>query len=120
MPIANSGLGWCYLAGVGPDERAAVIAQIETEDASRWQAARGPFFRALAEFEEHGFIVNSRVFHPDYHTVAVPVYDKHGRFHCGVNCGGPLSTLPERTMREQVAPKLLALARMLQAGMVLE
>ncbi|MBN9428775.1 MAG: IclR family transcriptional regulator [Burkholderiales bacterium] len=122
VPISFSGLGWCYLAGIPAQERHSVIAELEHDDtqAQRWKAVRKAFQTALAEYEERGFIVNSGVFHPDYHTVAVPVYDRHGKFHCGLNCGGPLSTLPPQKLRKEVAPRLLALARMLEAGMVLD
>lgn len=120
VPIANSGLGWAYLAGISAKERESVIAELERHAGDLWNASRKAFHVALADYMERGFIVNSSVFHPDYHTVAVPVYDRHGRFYCGLNCGGPLSTLSARKLRTDVASALLVLARMLEAGMVLD
>lgn len=120
VPIANSGLGWACLAGVSAADRGSLMQELEHEDAQRWKGCRKPFLAALAEYETNGFIVNSGVFHPDYHNVAVPVYDRYGNFYCALNCGGPLSTLSALQLRKDVAPKLLALARMLEAGMVLD
>ncbi|MGD9941808.1 MAG: IclR family transcriptional regulator [Burkholderiaceae bacterium] len=118
--VADSGLGWACLAGLPAHEREALIAEIERDDAQRWKAARKAFRAALADYEENGFIVNSGIFHPDYHTVAVPVFDRNGQVHCGLNCGAPISTLPTQKLRKEVGPKLVSLARMLEAGMVLD
>ncbi|MGE0800420.1 MAG: IclR family transcriptional regulator [Lautropia sp.] len=114
FPIAISGLGWAYLAGVPVNEREAMLAELERDDSARWKTCRKAFLSAFSEYEERGFIVNAGMFHPDYHTVAVPIYDRHGRYHCSLNCGAPISTLPAPRLRKEVAPKLLALADVLK------
>lgn len=120
VQIADSGLGWAYLAGASEDERNSLIEQFDKANEKRWVTIRKAFFEAYAEYCEKGFIVNSGVFHPDYHTVAVPVLDRNGAFHCALNCGAPLSTLSPQKIRKETGPKLQTLARMLEAGMVLE
>ena len=79
--IANSGLGWAYLAGSPMQERDAIIAKLDSEQPQLWKKNRKSFQIALAEFRRVGFIVNSGSFHPDYHTVAVPVLTRRGKFH---------------------------------------
>jgi len=120
VPISSSGLGWSYLAGTPAVDREPIFAAIEREDGERWEKCHAAFSAALAEYEETGFIVNSGSFHPDYHNIAVPIFNAQGQFHCGINCGAPLSTLSPTQLRNDVAPRLLALARMLEASRVLE
>lgn len=115
VPIAKSGLGWAYLAGISAAERKEVFGELDQGEAQLWSVCRPAFLKALGEYEQRGFIVNSGVFHPDYHTVAVPVFDRHGQFYCSLNCGAPISTLAPERLRKKVAPQLLALAGMLES-----
>jgi DNA-binding IclR family transcriptional regulator len=114
VPIATSALGWAYLAGLPEDERAAVLGTGEA-DRKTWRAVEGPFRRALAEYKEHGFIVNPGVFHPGYNTAAVPVLGPDRRPLFALNSGGAVSILSLTRLRTEIGPRLRALARLLES-----
>ena len=116
LPIANSGLGWAWLAGLPDGERAQLIAAIEHNPQQDWSSSRKAFKAALAGYRRDGFIINEAIFHPDYTTVAVPVFDRHGKVYCALNCGAPSSTLSPKRMREEVGPALVNLARLLESS----
>lgn len=120
VPIANSALGWAYLAALPTAEREQLSGELEREDGARWKACRKSFQRALAEYEQTGFVMNEGVFHPAYNVTAVPVFNRQGSFYCALNCGSANATLSAAKLRKEVAPKLVALSRMLESGIVLE
>ena len=120
VPIATSGLGWAFLAGLDNAARRHLIAEIRESDPARWSAARTAFGVALEEFRTQGFIVNSGVFHPDYHTAAVTVRDRRGAVRFTLNCGAPISTLSAEQLRHSVAPRLKTLASQLQEAIAME
>lgn len=120
VPIATSGLGWAFLAGLDPGARRSLIAEINVADPARWALARMPFKLALSEFDQHEYIVNSGIFHPDYHTAAVTVQDRQGDVRFALNCGAPLSTLSAEQLRDEVAPRLLTLAAQLEEAIAME
>lgn len=120
VPMARSGHGWAYLAALPAAARQSLIAEIRTTDPSDWTVARSAFRRALDAYPADGYIVNSGIFHPDYHTAAVPVHDRDRNIRFTLNCGGPLSTLSPRQLRDEVAPRLKRLAEELEAAIAME
>jgi DNA-binding IclR family transcriptional regulator len=120
VPMASSGHGWAYLAALPAPARQSLIAEIRAADPPGWAAVGLAFRRALDAFQADGYIVNSGIFHPDYHTAAVPVHDRDGHIRFTLNCGAPLSTLTPGQLREEVAPRLKRLAGELQAAIAME
>ena len=115
VPIANSGFGWAYLAGLPIDARAKLIAEIQSNDPNQWNLVKKPFEKALAEFDSQGFVLNEGVFHVAYNTVATPVFGPDGKIAFCLNCGAASATLSVTVLRKKVAPSLVALARMLES-----
>jgi DNA-binding IclR family transcriptional regulator len=118
--MASSGHGWAYLAALNTGQRRALIGEIRASDSARWAAARPAFQAAFASFADQGFIVNSGAFHPDYHTAAVPVFDRDRSIRFTLNCGAPLSTLTPKRLNEEVAPRLKRMAAQLEQAIALE
>jgi DNA-binding IclR family transcriptional regulator len=115
VPVASSAFGWAYLAGLSCDDRAELIAEIQSKDPKQWSSVSKHFEKALAEFEAQGFVLNEGVFHGAYNTVATPVFGANGKIIFCLNCGAASDTLSVKTLRKEVAPKLVALARMLES-----
>jgi DNA-binding IclR family transcriptional regulator len=120
VPIAVSGPGWAFLAGLDTVSRQRLIATLLEHDPERWAHARLAFERALRTFRSRGFVINSGIFHPDYHTAAVPVFDRNGTIRFTLNCGAPLSTLSGEQLRDQVAPRLIRLASQLREALSMD
>ncbi len=108
VPVATSAMGWAYLAGL-PE-----TAWDEATGAPvAWAAAKPAFRAALAEFQAEGFIINPGVLHPGYTTAAVPVMGADGLPSFTLNCGGAASVLSGARLREEVGPRLRALAALI-------
>lgn len=120
VPIAVSGPGWAFLAGLDPASRQHLTSTLREQDPERWTHARVAFERALRSFKSRGYVINSGIFHPDYHTAAVPVFDRHGVIRFTLNCGAPLSTLSGEQLRDQVAPRLVQLASQLREALSMD
>jgi DNA-binding IclR family transcriptional regulator len=114
VPIATSAFGWAYLAGLPATARAQVIREIQRHDPDVWAKVKPAFNRALAEYRETGLILNAAVFHKAYNTLAVPIVLPDGSVPYCLNCGSAVSTLSEKALRKEVAPRLLELAGLLQ------
>lgn len=114
VPVATSAFGWAYLAGISATARAQVIRDIQRNSAAEWAAVKPDFNRALAEYRDTGVIINAAVFHKAYNTVAVPIVLNDGTVPYCLNCGSAVSTLSEKALRRDVAPRLITLGGLLQ------
>jgi DNA-binding IclR family transcriptional regulator len=115
VPIATSALGWAYLAGQDAARRARIVAELRAKDGERWAEAQKPFEKALADAAaQGGCILNIGVFHKGYNTASVPVRAPDGGVAYALNCGSVAATLPPAKLRAEVAPRLVALARLLE------
>lgn len=112
VPVATSAMGWAYLAGLpDADWDAAAGSPVA------WAAAKPAFRAAFGEFMTRGFIINPGVLHPGYTTVAVPVMGADGIPVFTLNCGAAASVLPVERLRNEVGPRLRALAALIAASL---
>lgn len=112
VPVATSAMGWAYLAGLPEAEWDAA-----TGSPVAWAAAKPAFRAAFTEFETEGFIINPGVLHPGYATVAVPVMGAGGRPDVTLNCGAAASMLSVDRLRNEIGPRLRALAALIAASL---
>lgn len=111
LPVATSAMGWAYLAGL-PE-----TAWDEATGAPvAWAAAKPALQAALAEFRAEGFIINPGLLHPGYITAAVPVMGTDGHPSWTLSCGAAASVLSAERLRNQVGPRLRALAALIAAS----
>lgn len=114
--LATSAVGWGYLAGLDESAREALIAAFAARD-PRWASVEPQFRRAMAESAGAGFILNIGAFHPGYNTAAVPVRGPDGAPLYALSCAGSSATLSPARLRRDIAPRLLELARSLEAAL---
>lgn len=103
LPMATTALGWAYLAGVGAEEREAVLARLK-------DGARAEIEAALAHHARHGFVLNLRRAHPDVNSIGVPVLSADGSRVMALNCGGAVSVVTPDLLAGPVADAVKALA----------
>jgi DNA-binding IclR family transcriptional regulator len=72
-PMAHSGTGWGYLAGLKPERREALIAEIRKQQPDLWRRAERPFRKAMEEFAKTGYVMNIDTYFNGLSTIAVPV-----------------------------------------------
>jgi DNA-binding IclR family transcriptional regulator len=114
VPIATSALGWAYLAGLSGPEREALVAETKP-DSDTWRQAEAAFTNEIVEFPKKGFVLNDRIFHPGYVTVALPIRGPSGRPVFSLNCGGSVSAAGIEALVEGIAPRLRKLGQLLEA-----
>jgi DNA-binding IclR family transcriptional regulator len=102
---------------VSARERAAVIAEVQATDRARWDIAKGPFAKAFAEYQAHGWVINAGVLHKGYNTVAVPIIAPDGSVPYTANCGSAAVLLTIARLRSEVGPRLIDLAGKLRFGL---
>ncbi|MGQ0509136.1 MAG: IclR family transcriptional regulator [Betaproteobacteria bacterium] len=73
IPIAHSGVGWAYLAGLDEPRREALVADIRRREPDLWRRAERPFRKALEEYARTGAILNVDTFFNGLCTVSLPI-----------------------------------------------
>jgi DNA-binding IclR family transcriptional regulator len=73
IPIAHSGVGWAYLAGLTAERRDALLADIRRQQPDLWRRAEKPFRKALEDYGKTGYILNADTFFNGLCTVAMPM-----------------------------------------------
>jgi DNA-binding IclR family transcriptional regulator len=120
VPLATSALGWAYIAGQPSAIRRQLLEELRANDKETMQTVNRALTKALAEYDRSGFILNEGSFHKAYNTVAVPVIAADGSVPYTLNCGSAAVSILTEMHRTTIAPKLVALARMLESAMEIQ
>jgi DNA-binding IclR family transcriptional regulator len=113
ISMAKSALGWAHLVGLPGVEREKVIAYLQKNDSDNWNSVKKKFAKALSEYESFGYVLNAGTFHKAYNAIAIPVIAEDGSVPYALNCGSATVTMSVSTLRTDVAPRLVALGRLL-------
>lgn len=112
-----SATGWAYLAALPEARRKQLMERMGAKMGEQWPKFEARIVKAVEEYEQRGFIVNTGYQHPGVTAVAAPVISNDGETILTLNCGGPSSVLTEEIMYNKVAPEIVKLARMLSSEM---
>lgn len=111
--MCGTAVGRAYLAACSPTERQALLNQIQVKAPADWARYRDRMLQNLADYPTLGCCTSVGEVYPDVQAVAVPL----GRLDRGelaaLNVSFQRRTLNERWLLEEVAPRLIALARSL-------
>lgn len=110
LPIVASALGRAYLSSLETAERATLLEQLQTSNATDWFRLSAGIEQALRDAAAHGFCASIGELRTEVNSIAVPLALPGGE-RVAINCGGPAFAFPESRLREDVAPRLLATAR---------
>jgi DNA-binding IclR family transcriptional regulator len=110
LSMLTSSMGRAYLAVQPLDVRTALLAELK-KSAGR----AGPMLVAEAEKEIAAFATERccysfRAWHDDVNAVAVPFREPREQRWLVLSCSGPASSMGKEVFRENVAPRLKALA----------
>lgn len=73
LPLESTAIGHAYLAGVAPDVRARLLAQLESRDAAAYLALKPKIEASLAEYATAGFCIVGGLWDPMVNTVGTPL-----------------------------------------------
>jgi DNA-binding IclR family transcriptional regulator len=114
VQLASSALGWAYMAGLSLSERQEIFARLQASKEQNWAAYVDDFHAAMAHYKTHGYVLYKSSVFVSHNTVSVPVFKADGSVMYALNCGSHSASLSVKTLSEEVAPKLIALARMIE------
>jgi DNA-binding IclR family transcriptional regulator len=120
LPLANSSLGFAYLAALPEERRDELSVELKKEHGAGWPRVRRDIDEALADFRKHGCVFNLGKSHADINAVGVPVVSADGRRVMALTCGATRMRMTREKLLKEVAPALkdvaAALAPLLASG----
>ena len=71
VPIQFGSYGWAYLAACSAGEREELLRALEVETGDGWASVRARIDEAMSQYEELGYCLSIRQWHPDVNGIAV-------------------------------------------------
>ncbi len=112
-PMCGTAVGRAYLAACSPAERQALMNQIKIKAPDEWAQHQERLHESLAQYPRLGFCTSVGEVYPDVQAVAVSLGKVDRGELVALNAAFQHRRLSERWLVENVAPKLIALARKL-------
>jgi len=116
IDLSRTAVGRAYIAGLCPNGRRSIMAEIERHEGENWPGIRDGIEAALACYRERGYCMSLDEWRPDFNAVAVPYIPPDGSPVLSINCGGPAKFLTRERIESQVGPRLIELVRKVSAG----
>lgn len=107
IPLAKTAMGWALIAGLDPDERAAVYARLADRHDREWPPMRARIDAAIAQYRKMGYVTAAGAWRTDINAVGVPLIAADGSGVFAFNCGGPPHQFTAGHIRDVVGPYLV-------------
>ncbi|MDM0032465.1 IclR family transcriptional regulator [Variovorax sp. J22P271] len=117
LDLANSSLGWAWLAAINDEARKDALEPIKRVGGDRWRKAQNHVKIALSEYERGGFVLNLGKSHPDINAIGVPVISPSRIRVMALTCGGVRTSMTRERLENDVAPRLVSLAQQLSLAL---
>jgi DNA-binding IclR family transcriptional regulator len=109
-PIPTSALGRAYLSALDETRRTQLIDSLRLLRGPEWDRIGPGMQRAVDESQRLGYSLSLGDFHHEINSVSVPLVGP-GDEVMALNCGGAAFMFTEQRLREDFAPRLMAIAR---------
>lgn len=116
IPLATTAMGRAYLAGMLPHERDYLLDHMSRRYQSRWPLLKKAIEQAIRDVEARGFCTSYGDWQSDIFAVGAPLRLPDGSGLMAVNCGGPQFLISRRRLEEEIGPRLVSLARMIETS----
>lgn len=110
LPMATSAIGRAWLAGLAPERRVAVVAELERHYGSRGTSVRSKLDRAMREHARRGFCVAHAEWDRSVSGAAAPVRLADGAEVLSINIGGASTRLSPEILEGNLGPRIRELA----------
>ncbi|MBF5042009.1 IclR family transcriptional regulator [Aggregicoccus sp. 17bor-14] len=118
LPLATTAMGRALLAAIPERERSYLMDHLARRDRTAWPQLRKSIEQALRDYEERGFTLSVGDWDRDVVAVGVPLIPPDGSGIVAFNCGGPAFSLTRERLEGELGPRLVNLARVVQARLV--
>lgn len=116
LPIATTGMGRAYLAGLPENDRNFLMDQIRLRNEHDWPRLKTGIEQGLRDYAEHGFCISITEWDKDTCGVGVPFTEPDGTI-VAFNCGGPAFLLPREKLENDIGPALVDLVKRVSGAM---
>ena len=117
IKLGTTAMGRAYLAGLPEAERAALMARLEEHEGARWPEVRDGILHAVEEYRTKGYCTSIGAWKSEVHAVGVPLVPRDGSPVLALNCGGPAFLVDPVRLETDCAPRLMAVARQIDAAL---
>ncbi|CAG0953608.1 HTH-type transcriptional regulator TsaQ1/TsaQ2 [Anaerolineae bacterium] len=117
LPLATTSIGRAFLAGLPAGERAFLLKELAAREGRGWRAQAKAVDRELARFSEKGYCLSLGDWQKDTNAAAVPLACSDGSDLFVLSVSGPAFAVTARQLEEDLAPRLVALARHIEGLM---
>ena len=117
VPIAQSVIGRAYIASCTPPERDAVLNQLKVKEPEMHRKYRPQIDKALEDIRSRGFCVSLGEIRREVHAVGVPMRRTVDGEVVAFNCAVPAFILKKGQLEDDIAPRLVAMVRNIEASL---
>lgn len=111
VPMATTAMGLAYLAAVPDARREQLIGKLAKQELE--SELRRRVEQARESIAAHGFCIAS--WQQDIIAAAVPLDSASGEVSYVMNCGGPQFMIQRKRLEQEIAPRLVGVARHIQS-----
>ncbi|HEU0202322.1 MAG TPA: IclR family transcriptional regulator [Burkholderiaceae bacterium] len=110
VPHGMTALGRAYLAGLTPEQRAALGAQFKKlVKADEWTKLKADSDQAVRDYEQYGFCFSLGDWNKEVFAAGVPMISDDGRRILAFSCSGPAHQMTRKRLISEIGPKLMQL-----------
>jgi DNA-binding IclR family transcriptional regulator len=113
--IPRRAMGRAYIASCSPHEQEQILIHLAHGDDHKWVALQEERKCALSSYRGYGYCTSLGEIRPGNHSVSTTVNLPHLGRRLMLSCGGPAELLPERILRDRIAPLLMHSATMIES-----
>lgn len=116
LPIATTGMGRAYLAGLPEAERNFLMDQIRLRSEHDWPRIKAGIEQGFRDYADHGFCISMSDWDKGTCGVGVPFCNADGTM-MPFNCGGPAFMLTRERLENDIGPLLVKLIKRVSGSM---
>lgn len=113
--IPRRAMGRAYIASCSGHEQEQILVHLAQGDDLRWGALQEERDCALRSYRGYGYCTSLGEIRPGNHSVSTTVNLPHLGRRLTLSCGGPAEMLPERILRDRIAPLLMSSAAAIES-----
>ncbi len=113
IPLASTAMGWALFAFMAPAARAAVLEELRQREPEDFERLSEGLAAALEGYATDGFVCSFSDWQREVHAVGLSLNLPDEEQSYALNCAGPAFLKDPVRFSEEVAPQLVALARLL-------
>jgi len=117
VPIAQATIGRAFLAACTPAEREAVLNQMKVKEPENHRKYRSAIDKSLEDIRTRGFCVSLGELRREIYAVGVPMRRTVDGEIAAFNCGVPAFALKKGQLEDDIAPRLVAMVRNIEASL---